>query len=290
MAKLASTQIEQLREIGAYLRQVRQQQGLAIDDVANQIFIRPALLRAVEEGEAQHLPEPVFVQGFIRRYAEALRLDGHELAGAFTVTHVDVVPETHVSAGLPAGGNPEPERPSPFAPEPPVPERFPSRSRQSGLPLGLIAALIALAAGLGFGLWSLAKRPPAEAGAPTAAGGSSSEPAPAPTPATTPAPTPTPTASAAPAAPAAPVVANLTLSDRAWVSVVADGKKVDEGILENGVAKTYSAKSSLKITSGNAGGVKISFNGSSPVTLGAPGTVRTLTLTPTTDPATLATP
>ena len=82
MAKLAPTQIEQLQSIGAYLRQVRQEQGLSVDMLANQIFIRPALLQALESGQDAALPEPVFIQGFIRRYAEALGLDGQAIASA----------------------------------------------------------------------------------------------------------------------------------------------------------------------------------------------------------------
>lgn len=299
MAKLASTQIEQLREIGAYLRQVRQQQGRALDDIANQIFIRPALLRSIEEGQDEHLPEPVFVQGFIRRYGEALGLNGHELAQEFTVTAVDVLPApVPVSAAPPTNGNghgPVEHELRPavqFAAEPPVPERPVQRGRsRSEFPIGVAAALLALAVGVGLGVWSLTNR----AGQSSLAEAPDSLEQAAETAATAPAPEPVPAPLAEPEVSPeptldAPVVADITLSDRAWVSVVADGQKVYEGILESGAQETYQAQNSLRITSGNAGGVDLSFNGSEPVTLGAPGSVRTLTLTPDLDPATLATP
>ena len=85
MANLAPTQVEQLQRIGADLRQVRQEQGLSLDILANQIFIRPSLLQALETGRADQLPEPVFIQGFIRRYAESLGLDGRAISQEFTV-------------------------------------------------------------------------------------------------------------------------------------------------------------------------------------------------------------
>ena len=88
MAKLDSAQLEQLREIGAYLHQVRQSMSKPIEDVAAEIFIRASLIRAIEEGDADTLPEPVFIQGFIRRYGEALGLDGVALSKEFVVQPV----------------------------------------------------------------------------------------------------------------------------------------------------------------------------------------------------------
>jgi cytoskeleton protein RodZ len=324
VAKLASTQLEQLREIGDYLRQVRQQQGRTLDDIANQIFIRPALLRGIEEGQDQHLPEPVFVQGFIRRYAEALGLDGTALAKEFSVTAVNVVPEQPYSNGTAGNGTngsttnghspngygsnghsanghaeaathqpfPEPRQPLPearqpiaFPAEPPVPENRRSQRRQEGPPLGLIAGFLVLAAGIAFGLWSLANRSnqASLAGADSAPAPEAAEPVADPVPLPAAEVEPDPVLNA-------PVVASLSLRDRAWISVVADGQRVYEGILESGAEETYEAQTSIRITSGNAGGVDLSFNGNEPITLGASGAVRTLTLTPDTDPATLATP
>ncbi|MBD0267557.1 MAG: helix-turn-helix domain-containing protein [Cyanobacteria bacterium Co-bin8] len=309
MAKLASTQIEQLREIGAYLRQIRQQQGRGLDDIANQIFIRPALLRAVEEGQEQQLPEPVFIQGFIRRYGEALGLDGSELSKEFSVTAAHIVSEPHSNGNGLTNGHTEVEmrppvqearqpvqetrqplqetrQPIQFPHDPPVPERGVNR-RQSGLPLGLAAGALVLVAGAALGIWSLANRPNqasvANSSQSATAAPEAVTPDPVPVPVPTPAATPEPTSNA-------PVVADLSMRDRAWISVVADGQKVYEGILESGTEETYEAQSSLRITSGNAGGVALSFNGSAPVSMGASGTVRTLTLTPETDPATLAVP
>ena len=109
MAKLAPSQIEQLHSIGAYLRQVRQEQGLSLDSIANQIFIRPVLLQALENGNDAELPEPVFVQGFIRRYADALGLDGQALSSEFAVTPVDVLPTPELLEQADTNGVVKPE-------------------------------------------------------------------------------------------------------------------------------------------------------------------------------------
>lgn len=295
MANLASTQLEQLREIGAYLRQVREHQGRALDDIANQIFIRPALLRAVEEGQDQHLPEPVFVQGFIRRYAEALGLDGNEISQAFTVTPASVLPQFQANNGSSrANGNGsggiESRSPVQSVVDTPAPASTPERRDQfaeKSLPLGLIGALLALVAGVGLVFWISNHRGPQPSAAQSKT--SDSKPPAAVPPTSEPQPTPTVAATPKPAL-SAPVVADLELDSPSWVSIVADGKKVYEGTLTSGAQETYEAQSSLKITAGNAGGVNLSFNGNQPVKMGETGTVETFTLTPKTDPATLATP
>ncbi|WP_193198053.1 helix-turn-helix domain-containing protein [Nostoc sp. MG11] len=79
MTLLNETQLEQLKEISRQLRQVRQEKALKIEEIAAQILIRPALLLALEEERFEELPELVFVQGFIRRYGDALGLDGNAL-------------------------------------------------------------------------------------------------------------------------------------------------------------------------------------------------------------------
>jgi cytoskeletal protein RodZ len=78
-------QQEQLKEIGAYLRQVRLEKSLRIEQITVKTLIRQVFLEALEEGRYEDLPEPVFVQGFIRRYADALGLDGTALAKKFAI-------------------------------------------------------------------------------------------------------------------------------------------------------------------------------------------------------------
>jgi peptidoglycan/xylan/chitin deacetylase (PgdA/CDA1 family)/transcriptional regulator with XRE-family HTH domain len=96
--QLNSTQVEQLKEIGAQLRDLRQSQSLSTDEVAAKTYIPSRLLRALEEGQPDKLPEPIFIQGFIRRYGDALRLDGAALAKTFLTVPAPVEPEPEPSS------------------------------------------------------------------------------------------------------------------------------------------------------------------------------------------------
>lgn len=92
MTKFSASQQSQLAQIGAFLRENREKQEKALEDIAIRTYIRPQLLKGIETGDPDMLPEPIFVQGFIRRYAEALGLKGTELAQQFTVTSIPSTP------------------------------------------------------------------------------------------------------------------------------------------------------------------------------------------------------
>nr|WP_322715506.1 helix-turn-helix domain-containing protein [Nostoc sp. ChiQUE02]MDZ8228357.1 helix-turn-helix domain-containing protein [Nostoc sp. ChiQUE02] len=83
MTLLNQAQVEQLKEITTHLRQVRQEKSLRIEEIAAQTLIRAGVLYALEEERFEELPEPIFVQGFIRRYGDALGLDGNALSYTF---------------------------------------------------------------------------------------------------------------------------------------------------------------------------------------------------------------
>ncbi|MEH2234991.1 helix-turn-helix domain-containing protein [Nostoc sp.] len=83
MTLLNEAQVEQLKEITTHLRQVRQEKSIRIEEIAAQTMIRAGVLQALEEERFEELPEPIFVQGFIRRYGDALGLDGNALSYTF---------------------------------------------------------------------------------------------------------------------------------------------------------------------------------------------------------------
>ncbi|MEH2410177.1 helix-turn-helix domain-containing protein [Nostoc sp.] len=80
MTLLNQAQVEQLKEITTQLRQVRQEKSICIEEIAAKTLIRAGVLQALEEERFEELPEPIFVQGFIRRYGDALGLDGNALS------------------------------------------------------------------------------------------------------------------------------------------------------------------------------------------------------------------
>ncbi len=102
-----------------------------MEEIAVKTFIPLRLLQAIDIGQTERLPEPVFVQGFIRRYADALGLDGWAVAKTFptqpTITEPrPVEAEESASAPAPPEERLEPViRPSIRPISPPQTERFP---------------------------------------------------------------------------------------------------------------------------------------------------------------------
>lgn len=80
MTPLNEAQLEQLKEISTHLRQVRQQKSIRIEEISEKTMIRLGVLEALEHERFEELPEPIFLQGFIRRYGDALGLDGNALS------------------------------------------------------------------------------------------------------------------------------------------------------------------------------------------------------------------
>jgi cytoskeleton protein RodZ len=64
---------------GGLLGEARQTQGLSVADVARQLKLSVSQVEALESGDFEKLPGPVFARGFIRNYARLLKLDPDEL-------------------------------------------------------------------------------------------------------------------------------------------------------------------------------------------------------------------
>ncbi|MFB2772894.1 helix-turn-helix domain-containing protein [Pelatocladus sp. BLCC-F211] len=76
---------EKLAAMGAQLSSSRQDKGLSLDEMVVLTRIPRRLLQAIEEGNLQELPEPVYIQGLIRQFADALGFNGSEFASDFPV-------------------------------------------------------------------------------------------------------------------------------------------------------------------------------------------------------------
>ncbi|MEB3359949.1 MAG: helix-turn-helix domain-containing protein [Synechococcales bacterium] len=69
-----------LRQIGAELHQARQSLSLSIEQVHYRTHVPLHLVKALEAGRLDQLPEDVYVRGFIQRLGDALSLEGASLA------------------------------------------------------------------------------------------------------------------------------------------------------------------------------------------------------------------
>jgi cytoskeletal protein RodZ len=253
-------QQEQLKEIGAYLGQVRQEKSIRVEEIAAKTLIRQTFLEALEEGRFEDLPEPIYVQGFIRRYGDILGLDGTSLARSFAINFFLFDSENDSS----------------------------NVEKKPNLYIPLAVPYILLLAAASFGLfYILNPRRPTQpvsqkqnssivAKQKTAPIPSSAKPK---TLSSSIASTPTSTASPNPDANST-VEVTLELQDKSWVQVKEDGKTAFEGNLEKGERKTWTAKKQLTIRSGNAGAVLVTANKKEPQILGNVGAIKEVTFTP----------
>ena len=94
--------VSTLQEIGELLRQARVAQGLSCDQLAQSLKMGSEQLQALETGDLERLPEPVFIKAMTRRVASKLGLDGDSLINRLQ----DVLPApttTNNLSGAPGG-------------------------------------------------------------------------------------------------------------------------------------------------------------------------------------------
>ena len=64
-----------MTQLGEILKAAREEQGLTLEQVEEDIHIRRHLLVALEENDLKNFPSPVITRGLIRNYAKYLKLD-----------------------------------------------------------------------------------------------------------------------------------------------------------------------------------------------------------------------
>ncbi|MGK7876246.1 MAG: helix-turn-helix domain-containing protein [Xenococcaceae cyanobacterium] len=259
MNKLSSEQVTQLKEIGTHLRQRRLELSIPLEQIASSTKIRLGLLRALEDGQVDQLPEPVYLKGLIRRYGKALQIDGSALVKTFA--------QSSDSASSVA---------SETAPQ----ELSPNRILWRTTGLGFYVLYLLLLVGALCGLFYFLNPPPAEEQ--LADELVTKEPSPPvvdspPSTSTSPktSTSPTPQALEEPA----PLSVTVSLEGSSWLTVTIDGQTSYEGILTKGTQRTWKAKKQLSIRAGNAGAVSLSINQEPPQLLGRPGEVKEVNLT-----------
>ncbi|WP_274651484.1 helix-turn-helix domain-containing protein [Paenibacillus humicola] len=68
-----------MSDLGALLRNAREQRGLTLEDVQEQTKIRKRYLEAIEEGNYSVLPGSFYVRAFVKNYSETVGLDADEV-------------------------------------------------------------------------------------------------------------------------------------------------------------------------------------------------------------------
>ncbi len=229
-------QAHKLAEIGAKLREERKTKALSLDQITSTTLIPERHLRAIEEGDMSMLPEPIYIQGFIRKYGRAVGLA--DLAEQF--------PLESETEGL-------------LQPTPKLSEVRPFHLYAVyGL---MVAGTIGL---LAVVLDPMRRVPPTTPNLSPAA--ELPQERMASPPSTLPLTAPT-------VAIPEGLRLELAATDMAWLQVTVDGEVAFEGMLAAGESRTWQAKNQLSFVVGNAGAVKAKKNGQELPPLGAPGEV-----------------
>ncbi|MHB8176915.1 MAG: RodZ domain-containing protein [Vulcanimicrobiaceae bacterium] len=236
--------------LGDRFRAARENRGLSLSEVSEQIRIRSVYLAAIEDENWAVIGAAVYVRGFLRTYARFLGLDPEQAVSEF------------------AGREPEPIAPS--RPDEP-PAESPLRAPGSGLgPFIWVASLvavvlIALIVYLGLTL----QQGPVPVAAVTATPGLALTGQPSSP------PTGQPSSSPAGLLPTGSATAHtlvLHLSAPSWLRVTVDGNVSMVGTFPAGTTRTFHGKVA-RVRIGNAGGVTIYVDGAGVGPLGKSGDV-----------------
>jgi cytoskeletal protein RodZ len=266
-----------MEDIGRQLREAREKLGLTLDEVHRATRIRPHHLEALERGDLGALPSFVQARGFLHNYADFLGLD----AEALMLRFADAIQSR--------SGRRRAQRVSgdsdPIASLPHQPGRL---KRWFSTDLFISAALVlTVLLVLVWGasrLMSVMRQQTEAASRPDLASAASATPSPT--------LTRTPTVvvvvpaqdSAEPAAtaeatlepliaPVSGVQLRILGQRRSWISVRVDGDERFTGMINTGDILEYRAQDVVEIATGNAGGVRVFFNGQDQGAMGDVGQV-----------------
>ncbi len=268
--ELARHQTEVLTEMGSHLRDRRQEAQLTLEQIATDTRIPLRLLTAIESGNLSVLPEAVYIQGLLRRFADAVGLNGREYSEKFP-TGIDPAPRFSGWQKTPA-----------------------AQLRPFHLYFAYVALVIAAVTGISLsfdrmqqpvadlvdGEAEVQPEPEAQPAEPVAVPANSPVAEQPKAVTTTAAAKPEETKKAEP--PEAqkkegPVSIELTVTSESWLQVLADGEVAFEGTLSEG-KQAWSADREITVVAGNAGAIMVTVNGGNEKSpLGQPGAVEQVT-------------
>ena len=254
--------------IGDLLRRERERQNLSIKDIEKATSIRALYIDAIEKGEYKTLPGEVYAKGFVRNYANYLKLNANEIVNAFN-EEMHPQEEMQDAAGASSAEEARQEqsaernREEYRGPKITSLESYPMEKKSHGVRNALMVAtavfVVAFAALIAFGGDEEPSAPAPRAKTQTQQGQKQTEAAPKPT--------------------ADGVEVKLSFTDRCWTEVVVDGKTEFEGTAEKGKVLTLKGKDKVRITAGNAGALNYSLNGKDMGAIGQKGEVVEKTFT-----------
>jgi cytoskeleton protein RodZ len=245
-------------DFGGTLRTARERRGLSLRQIANATKISMLSLEALEKNDIARLPGGIFTRAFVRSYAIEVGLDPETAIQEF----MGQFPHDSVTVGHPTTSQIEDHA------------AVESDRQTASTFLRLVAISVPIAAvvmyfGVAGRRVSPRIEPPPEA---TAARQEIAPPAAIrPDPAAPIGPLP----ADAPAVAAAPLMVQVTAAGPSWVSAIVDGRRAVQREFQAGDAHSFEVHSEIVLTTGDAGAIAVTFNGTPTRPLGKSGQVVT---------------
>lgn len=86
-----------MKNIGTKLKTKREANGLSIDEVAEDLKMRPNQIESIEEGRIEDFKDVFYLKYFIRDYAKYLGLDGEKILDEFNEYLFDITSKIPVN-------------------------------------------------------------------------------------------------------------------------------------------------------------------------------------------------
>jgi|GEM_PF-6800028 len=260
-------------ELGQKFKAARENLGRDYAAVAKDICVSKCYLEAIDEGRLDELPGRTFAIGFIRSYAQSLKMDSEEAIILYkeATTPVEEVEENAI---VNAGGAPmtmdkmRGEKTHGFSEDPIAvssARRAKPRGKLNYSILGGFFAVVALVATAGSYIPSGSG---STSGGNNTLGGGANVP-----PSAEMAPVSTTPGVAIPSDAAKAESIILTAREDAWIRVVADDKELFNGVLRAGESYQPSSFADARFTTSNAGGLTLLAGGEDMGFLGARGDI-----------------
>jgi len=291
-----------MNSVGRILRSARERQGRAVAEIADELCLTQQYLRAIEEDDVKSLPGTFFYKNFVKQYAAIVGVKEAEIHGDLEALAAAV--EEPV---LPGNLAQPPIRPM----DPLVADSNRTYFASTRLGLSVGGLVVVLVACSGFYAWWMRPKEVASAKprpsvlvqnvaqninqnvapivvpnvVPNVVPPESQSTA---LPVSTQNPSPTQTATVEVTAAATQttidginhVVLNLAATEKTWLSITSEGKRIFSGFLEPSQTKTLTGLDAARMTVGNAGGINVQLNGKPIGPIGKSGQVRVVLFTP----------
>ena len=223
---------------GEILKQRREELGLDLREISNTLRIKYAYLKALEDEDINNLPPEVYVKGYIHEYARVLNID----------------PDPVITSYMQLIAQPEPAQSIPAREEMQFKKR---KTRYLLIPALLILAVIFV---------TYLQQP------------STIKTAGSPVPVVEPEKEPPPAAESVPQRAMNGHLLQINAHDTTWLQVMIDKADIKELLMQPGDSVEWRAEKYFSLKIGNAGGVKVRFDGKDLADLGEAGQVITINL------------